>query len=171
MIQKVGIKNYFFYKTSKKLDETTGLIMNDCVVDSICHNVPGSYYCTCLEGFVGAGKESCTLANACDKMACGVYAHCSTDEKKNANCICDTGFEPDPDPISRCKKICNIGFIPVGAECRDSNECVLGTHECVAEAYCVNNRGSYDCKCRTGRVGNGFKVGVKDGISRFFRKC
>ena len=56
-----------------------------------------------------------------------------------------------------------LGYLPVGAECRDSNECVLGTHECVQEAYCVNNPGSYDCKCKTGRVGNGFIIGVKPG--------
>ena len=40
--------------------------------------------------------------------------------------------------------------------CLDFNECEKKTHNCHPLATCVNEPGSYSCKCRPGYVGNGY---------------
>ncbi|CAB3982266.1 zinc finger CCHC domain-containing 3-like [Paramuricea clavata] len=38
----------------------------------------------------------------------------------------------------------------------DLNECVLGTHGCSVNGFCINTFGSYTCQCNPGYTGNGF---------------
>ena len=37
----------------------------------------------------------------------------------------------------------------------DINECDDGTHNCLADAVCSNNEGSYSCDCAVGFSGDG----------------
>ena len=37
----------------------------------------------------------------------------------------------------------------------DVNECADGTSNCSADAVCINTKGSYRCKCKTGSTGDG----------------
>ena len=37
----------------------------------------------------------------------------------------------------------------------DINECVQNTYTCDALASCVNNEGSYTCRCRIDYIGDG----------------
>ena len=37
----------------------------------------------------------------------------------------------------------------------DVNECADGTSNCSADAMCINTKGSYRCKCKTGSTGDG----------------
>ena len=39
---------------------------------------------------------------------------------------------------------------------KDINECVLGTHTCATDGYCVNTKGAFGCKCKDGYDGDGF---------------
>ena len=39
---------------------------------------------------------------------------------------------------------------------KDKNECVLRTHTCSVDGYCVNTDGSYGCECKDGFDGDGF---------------
>jgi hypothetical protein len=54
-----------------------------------------------------------------------------------ATCTCDTGFQLD------------------GTVCRDQDECALGTHDCDAQARCVNLPGTFACACPVGYAGDG----------------
>ena len=38
----------------------------------------------------------------------------------------------------------------------DTNECLLGTHNCSRDSSCINTNGSYYCTCNKGYAGNGF---------------
>ena len=37
----------------------------------------------------------------------------------------------------------------------DVDECFQGTHSCSVYAVCSNTKGSYDCRCKTGYIGDG----------------
>jgi len=148
-------------------------IPHKCQPNSYCENTAGSYQCICDEGYEGNGMVHCDLEDECSAVKCGAYAHCSTTPPdvaesfiakdpalrllgNPANCYCDPGFIPDPDPKDRCKKDCEIGYQATGPRCTDINECVLGTHDCALDTgICTNTEGSYGCKCMPGYDGDG----------------
>lgn len=39
--------------------------------------------------------------------------------------------------------------------CLDTDECATGTHNCSADAMCINTEGSYNCTCNPGYNGDG----------------
>jgi len=50
----------------------------------------------------------------------------------------------------------------------DINECSLGTHNCNANATCINTNGGFSCSCNSGFSGNGVSC---SGIFFFFIIC
>lgn len=40
-------------------------------------------------------------------------------------------------------------------ECVDINECTSGIHTCSVNAQCINNPGSFTCRCNVGFSGDG----------------
>ena len=48
------------------LDECQG--SNDCDENAQCHNIEGSYNCTCLTGYSGSGFLCCKIV--CDQQEC-----------------------------------------------------------------------------------------------------
>ena len=46
-------------------------------------------------------------------------------------------------------------FEYLGNHFSDINECILGTHNCHANAACSNTDGSFTCACNSGYTGNG----------------
>lgn len=107
----------------------------------------------------------------CSTVTCGPYAHCEIrfDDTIGANvsvntaeCVCDNGFEGDPTPDIRCVKvkfafqcsnlsvflkICDAGYQPIGYECQNINECVLGMHNCSSNGYCTDTQGQWILEC------------------------
>ena len=50
---------------------------------------------------------------------------------------------------------CDTGYVLEGDDCVDIDECVLGTHNCPADAVCKNTDGSFECECPEGFVWDG----------------
>ena len=57
--------------------------------------------------------------------------------------------------------MCNEGYYGPGTTCfPEKDECALNIHRCHKDAICVDKSAGYDCKCKTGFVGNGYKCQV-----------
>ena len=68
------------------------------------------------------------------------------------------------------KLVMCLGDFPielVATNFTDVNECADGTSNCSADAVCINTKGSYRCKCKTGSTGE-FLVQVQgmDGLAK-----
>ena len=51
--------------------------------------------------------------------------------------------------------LCNPGYIQMGGNCVDIDECKMGTHNCSLNANCTNTIGNYSCSCNYGYIGDG----------------
>lgn len=155
-----------------------------CDINADCVNVPGSYVCTCSEGYYGDGK-TCTPVAAepivgapCDTCVEGKEI-CGPDDF----CICADGFyspsgvggectdipncnnnNNNCDANAECQELdgsflcfCNKGYIGNGVTCLDENECTLPGFDdgCDENAACVNLVGSWTCECLSGYEGSG----------------
>lgn len=50
----------------------------------------------------------------------------------------------------------------------DDDECTSGKHNCSEDAMCNNNKGSYNCKYKTGYSGSGWTCNSKIDLRRLF---
>ncbi|KAM9115156.1 adhesion G protein-coupled receptor E5-like [Pangshura tecta] len=87
------------------IDECQGPSPPDCGPHANCTNVPGSYNCTCIDGYEpSSGKANVTHAseNSCQDIDecqgpsppdCGPHANC-TNVPGSYNCTCIDGYEP-----------------------------------------------------------------------------
>ncbi|XP_048651082.1 adhesion G protein-coupled receptor E2-like isoform X4 [Marmota marmota marmota] len=118
-----------------------------------CHNVQGSYYCTCSPGFelrsgakkfTNASENTCQDINECllpRKESCGYFADCHN-VQGSYYCTCFPGFEL----LSGAKNFTNASE----NTCQDMDECSSGQHKCHRSTTCTNTWGSYLCQCRPG---------------------
>ncbi|XP_055356078.1 fibulin-1-like [Paramacrobiotus metropolitanus] len=109
-----------------------------CVGGQRCENRPGSYYCSCVEGFeFDNSRKECVDIDECKRYglsACVLSADCEN-FPGSFRCICKDGFRQTAD--NNCQDI---------DECEEHNPCQQG---------CINTWGGYNCTCRTG-----FKLGA-----------
>ncbi|RWS25534.1 nidogen-1-like protein, partial [Leptotrombidium deliense] len=82
------------------------------------------------------GDDPCIRA----KDTCGAHSTCIVDGS-SFKCVCQKGFEMNRDSKS----------------CVDVDECALNRHVCDVNAVCSNAIGRYDCRCRPGFKGDGFR--------------
>jgi len=116
-----------------------------CFNEATCNNFEGGYECLCADGFEGDGMtngDNCTDINEClDDTIC--------DDKSNSVCVNSVGnYDCD----------CLPGFLPLGTECPDFNECLIpGAHDNCdpVNGVCSNTIGSYECSCPEFFSGNG----------------
>ncbi|XP_012391337.1 adhesion G protein-coupled receptor E5 isoform X7 [Orcinus orca] len=109
--------------------------------------------CRCAPGFSSSSGEdftdifgSCDDINECGPpltVSCGKLADCQNTEG-GYDCMCSPGYEL----ISGTTMFKNESE----NTCRDMDECSSGQHQCHNSTICVNNVGSYTCRCRQGWV-------------------
>ncbi|KAM9115132.1 adhesion G protein-coupled receptor E3-like [Pangshura tecta] len=135
------------------IDECQGLSPADCGPHANCTNRPGSYYCSCIDGyepssgkanFTHASENSCQDIDEClGLMICGNFAKCHN-FPGSYYCSCSDGFESDPGKEN---------FIPASENtCQDVNECLRSADICGRGAQCENTNGSYQCACPAGYI-------------------
>lgn len=108
-----------------------------CSTDATCANTPGTFTCTCNDGFSGDGT-TCTDLDECTLGTdnCDANAACEN-TSGSFTCACNAGFEGD------------------GTACTDIDECVADPTPCDANATCTNVAGGFGCECNTGFTGDG----------------
>jgi EGF domain/Calcium-binding EGF domain len=156
-----------------------------CAAHSTCANLPGTFHCVCDPGFsayvpgVGCSaptcgsKGTCNDSQTCSGGTCMCLQPLCADATENdpwcdgapvAGCIdnneCQKGACA---PHGSCVNVtgsfgcqCNRGYVQVGADCVDVNECKVNNGGCSINATCTNTDGSRACACNTGFTGDGF---------------
>ncbi|XP_002931771.2 fibrillin-2 [Xenopus tropicalis] len=104
---------------------------HNCHLHATCLNVPGSFKCTCKEGWIGNGIK-CNDLDEClnGTHRCSVSAHC-LNTPGSYHCSCAEGYTGD------------------GFTCSDVDECTENINLC-ENGQCLNIPGSYRCECDMG---------------------
>nr|XP_042899317.1 hemicentin-1-like isoform X2 [Parasteatoda tepidariorum] len=101
-----------------------------------CSNTPGSFYCSCPDGYELFNETTCIDINECEDgtFSCSVEQECK-------NTI--GGYE--------CINVCSEGFSrATNGSCIDIDECHNGLSSCHSTQICINTYGSYHCSCHRG---------------------
>ena len=130
-----------------------------CCVYARCVNISGSMACHCKDGFYGNGThcsdvDECSVAdNDCGRKA----GHVSTQLEVLSAAV---------GPVFTITEARVSTYITI---CQQEN------HKCDVNAICINTRGSYDCTCTKGFIGNGRACADIDEVCRWCawlrRKC
>ncbi|XP_074917302.1 adhesion G protein-coupled receptor E5-like [Chelonoidis abingdonii] len=192
-------------ETCDDINECLGPSVPDCGRNGNCNNVPGSYYCTCSDGynsssgkanFMKASENSCQDIDECQgpsPVDCGSYSNC-TNMPGSYNCTCSNGYKlssgkanfknasenscqdidecQGPSPAdcghhANCTNVagsyyctCSDGYesssgkanftLASGDSCQDIDECQRNATICAPHGNCINMPGTYMCKCSWG---------------------
>ena len=108
--------------------------VNECEDSSICQGnctkTPGSYKCSCLEGFYNVNDTLCGDIDEC-MVGNGNCSQICSNLFGSFECFCLAGYRKE-------------GF----SDCVDINECLLNNGNC--SHTCTNREGAYGCSCPPG---------------------
>ncbi|XP_072104264.1 uncharacterized protein [Mobula birostris] len=132
-------------------------LTESCGPNTECHNVLGSFYCTCKAGFYSdsgdrrfadSTESTCKDYNECYtvKTSCGTDATCYN-TMGGFYCLCHAGFAR----ASGERK-----FTGYSAGCEDINECLQ--QPCGPQEVCHNTKGSFFCSHTTRHVTSRLKT-------------
>nr|XP_019948044.1 PREDICTED: fibulin-1-like isoform X1 [Paralichthys olivaceus] len=98
-----------------------------------------------LQG-LSLGKDCEHTAKICcgnntEKRPNAEGSSCSQLRTENGSCVCHDGYQLQDD----------------GVKCKDINECLLDSHNCVSGQTCINTDGSFRCQRETG-CGTGYEL-------------
>ncbi|MDH5676530.1 MAG: hypothetical protein OEZ06_30705 [Myxococcales bacterium] len=117
---------------------------------------PGSpNSCICAEGYSDDGAGSCAPdLNECESISCVDNATCADPSNAigDAECICNPGFAPDPDPDTACIAIDLCAGDPCGIDDGRATECTQDgpssySCTCAANFMPVDDGGGETCSC------------------------
>eukprot|EP00057_Strongylocentrotus_purpuratus_P020264 XP_011674738.1 PREDICTED: mucin-like protein isoform X1 [Strongylocentrotus purpuratus] len=117
---------------AQDINECSVLLFTDACRNGNCTNTYGSFYCTCNEGFLGTGTDSCEDINECVQGANDCQQICYNEEG-GYSCACWDGYELDEG----------------GSNCTDVDECSTNSSAC-GNGMCMNLVGSFNCSCNSG---------------------
>ncbi|XP_023769320.1 wall-associated receptor kinase 2 [Lactuca sativa] len=90
------------------------------------------------------GNSTCENATATNTLICKGNSECDRNYTgPGYRCSCKNGYKGNP---------------YIKNDCENINECINGNHDCRHE--CIDEEGSYTCKCRKGYSGDGKKGGT-----------
>ncbi|CAG2253241.1 unnamed protein product [Mytilus edulis] len=112
-------------------EDTPGICQSD---DKTCVNEDGGYECNCRAGYEKVSAD--------DSVPCADINECSSATTNNCSSTISTCQNTDGGYTCRC----NTGYQTINTyECEDVDECTSESDDC--EQDCVNNVGSYNCRC------------------------
>ncbi|ESN96110.1 hypothetical protein HELRODRAFT_189111 [Helobdella robusta] len=147
---------------------------------SSCSSAPGSYVCSCFQGFINPDNDQATcididecaeninncigLNETCVNTVGSYVCQCSAGYRNISNiCVdideCVVNTQACNNQTSKCVNqigtfscMCFDGFYNKDQWlCEDVNECLQGRHACnAAISTCVNSMGNYSCACGSG---------------------
>ncbi|XP_053387695.1 uncharacterized protein LOC123541782 [Mercenaria mercenaria] len=133
------ICNKGFHNANERCDDIDECISEKHGCSHSCNNTVGGYKCHCPVGFsLQTDMVTCTECNEgtygsnCTSKCTCVPANTYTCDRKTGHCSCMQGWKG---------KICD----------QDIDECKQ-TPNCPVNSHCVNNNGSYVCKCEKGYI-------------------
>lgn len=117
---------------------------SDCEYNADCRPDPNTneYVCQCSEGFIKDQNDACIPdGQLCNGAVCAEHATCLYNATLEVHyCRCDEGFEGEG--ISKC--------VPLGKTCDVANDCS-------PDAICTPTETTYQCICREGYLGDGYR--------------
>ncbi|CAH7168922.1 Fbln2 [Phodopus roborovskii] len=161
-------------------DQDECLLLPGELCQHLCINTVGSYRCACFPGFELQGDgRTCRPDGGAPQLD---TARESAPRPESAQMSPNTIPLPVPQPNTckdngPCRQVCRVvggtamcscfpgyAIMADGVSCEDQDECLMGTHDCSWQQFCVNTLGSFYCVNHTVLCAEGY-------ILNAHRKC